>query len=205
MVGTPLLDVSRRGLEKCGSRLILRRGNSLESLQEIARQTGANAVYWNRRYEPNVIARDRRIGDALRSEGFRVETFNAGLLHEPWTIANQAGKPFQVFTPFWKHCLGKPDPASPIPPPDRVLAPKRWPNSIPLADLQLLPRTRWDAGFETAWKPGESNAAKAFIGSALTHSRIMSQDGIAQIKQAPPGYLPISTSARSAPDRSGIT
>src|SRR5436190_7437209 len=49
------LDAS---LRKLGSQLILRRGPTLATLQALIRETGATAVFWNRRYEPAAIARD---------------------------------------------------------------------------------------------------------------------------------------------------
>jgi len=39
---------------------------------------------------------DRR---SVRAEGVEAESFNAALLHEPWTIQNQSGKPFQGLHP----------------------------------------------------------------------------------------------------------
>ena len=65
-----------------------------------AQETGAGAVFWNRRYEPAVIARDPQLPKALRDEGFTAESFNAALLHEPWTIENKSGKP-TVFENAW--------------------------------------------------------------------------------------------------------
>ena len=35
-------------------------------------------------------------------------SFNASLLFEPRTVQNKSGGPFQVFTPFWRHCLTLP-------------------------------------------------------------------------------------------------
>ena len=64
------LGVLDEQLRAVGSRLIVRRGPSLESLQALARETGASAVYWNRRYEPAVIARDAKIKEAVRGAGF---------------------------------------------------------------------------------------------------------------------------------------
>ena len=49
------LDVS---LRKIGSCLIIRRGATLVTLQALIKETGATAVFWNRRYEPAVTARD---------------------------------------------------------------------------------------------------------------------------------------------------
>ena len=37
--------------------VIVRRGASLETLRALAKETGADAVYWSRRYEPEAIAR----------------------------------------------------------------------------------------------------------------------------------------------------
>jgi hypothetical protein len=35
-----------------------------------------------------------------------VESFNGALLHEPWTIQNQSGKPFQVLNPV-SHAIAR--------------------------------------------------------------------------------------------------
>ena len=67
------------GLQRYGSRLILRQGSSLSALQALIRTTGAQTVFWNRRYEPAVRERDTTIKATLRDEGLTVESFNAGL------------------------------------------------------------------------------------------------------------------------------
>ncbi|MGF1548631.1 MAG: cryptochrome/photolyase family protein [Thiotrichales bacterium] len=141
-----------------GARLIVRRGASLSSLLDLLRESGADGVYWNRQYEPWATGRDRAVKTALREQGFTAESFNAALLHEPWTVANKAGEPFRVFTPFWKHCLEKGIDHTVLPAPDAIASPE-----IPLASLApealgLLPKTRWDAGFHDAWQPGETGA-----------------------------------------------
>ena len=38
--------------------------------------------------------------------GVAVRTCKAALLHEPGEVQNKSGKPFQVFTPFWKTMRG---------------------------------------------------------------------------------------------------
>ncbi|MFO1500788.1 MAG: deoxyribodipyrimidine photo-lyase [Verrucomicrobiota bacterium] len=157
-------------LRQAGSRLVIRRGPTLEALRALISETGASALYWNRRYEPTVTARDSKLKDALRRDGVVVESFNAALLHEPWTIQNQTGRPFQVFTPFWRHCLTKPDPAELLPAPKRLSRPTPWPHSVSLDDLELEPRLNWADGFRPVWRPGESGAAdhlKEFLGDAF--------------------------------------
>ncbi len=148
-------------LEQRGSRLILRRGPTQPTLLQLARSTGAGAVFWNRRYEPALVARDTRLKAALQGAGLEVESFNSALLFEPWTLANQAGKPFQVFTPFWRHCLAREEPPLPEAAPETWPAPARWPKSEPLAALELEPRMDWTAGLRAAWTPGEAGAAAA--------------------------------------------
>jgi len=162
-----------------GSRLLIRRGPTLETLRALVQETGAGAVFWNRRYEPALIARDQRLKETLRAKGLEVESFNGALLREPMTVQNQSGKPFQVFTPFWKHCLGLPDPAEPLPAPTRIPGPRQWPASLALKDLALEPRIPWADGLRTAWTPGEKGAqllltrflAEAFTNYAVDRDR----------------------------------
>jgi deoxyribodipyrimidine photo-lyase len=144
-----------------GSRLVLRLGPSRETLLELAETTGARAVFWNRRYEPAVAARDARVDAALRARGLTTATDldlpSANLLWEPEALTTRAGQPFRMFTPFWRACAVQPPP-EPAPTPGRLPPPRRWPPSLPLAALGLRPRLGWDAGLRAAWSPGEIGA-----------------------------------------------
>ncbi len=155
------LEALQVALQQAGLRLVLRRGPSLATLRGLVKETGATAVYWNRRYEPVVTTRDAAIKEALSGDGLEVQSFNSALLHEPWTLTNRSGKPFQVFTPFWKHCLGLQEPLEPRPAPRTLLAPPRWPKSLALAELGLEPTSDWAGGLRAAWQPGEASAIKA--------------------------------------------
>ena len=158
-------------LQQRGSRLIIRAGDSsLVTLRDLIRETGATGVYWNRLYEPATLNRDRAVKAALRADGLIAESHQAALLIEPWTLLKADETPYQVFTPFWKACLQKLPPAVPLPIPP-LPAPDRWPYSLPLTALELLPRIRWDDGLTAAWQPGESSALAQldwFCESALT-------------------------------------
>ncbi len=151
------LDAS---LRERGSRLLLAKGESGAVLKLLLRQTGATSVYWNRRYEPAGIARDKKLKAALAADGVEVKSFNAALLFEPHTIRNKAGGPFQVFTPFWRHCQALPIEAPEKLPAGDFPAPSKWPAQASLADLELLPKIKWDAGLATTWEPGEAAALK---------------------------------------------
>ena len=141
-----------------GTELVLRQGTSLAELLSVAKATEAKAVFWNRRYEPASIARDRKVEEALRAAGLQTESYNAALLHEPSTIQNKAGRPFRVFTPFWKTCLATAEPAKPLPTPRRIITPSQQPESLPLTVLALEPKLNWAAGLRAAWKPGSAGA-----------------------------------------------
>ena len=144
--------------DAAGSELIIRRGSSFAELWRVAEATGADAVFWNRRYEPAAIARDRQVEEALRAAGLQTESYNGALLHEPWAIQNKAGRPFQVFSPFWRTCLAPTGPAEPLPAPRRLTAPPRRPASLPLAGLELEPKLNWANGLRAAWQPGCAGA-----------------------------------------------
>lgn len=148
-----------RGLEQRGSRLIVLHGPALESLRTIIKTTGAEAVYWNRRYEPCVIQRDAQVKSALLREGVHVQSFNGSLLLEPWEITNGSGHPYKVFTPFWRACTAKIALIDPLPMPRKLHAPVRWPHSLSLDDLKLLPKIDWASGMRETWTPGETGAS----------------------------------------------
>lgn len=157
-----------------GSRLLLREGPSAPALQALVEQTGAVAVFWNRKYEPATQPRDASLKKRLREQGLQVESFNGCLLFEPWDLATQQGGPYKVFTPFWRSALA------------RWRAPATWdaPGALPafedalpgesLDAWRLAPALGWDAGFWKVWTPGEAGAREAlevFIDGALNGYR----------------------------------
>ena len=160
------LDAS---LRDCASKLVILRGDSKTILRELVAATKSGAIYWNRRYEPAIRARDNAIETEFAAAGMDVRSFNGALLNEPASIQNKQGKPFQVFTPYWRTCL-----ALPVETPikfsaRRLRSPTRWPRSLALAELGLLPRVHWDAGFGI-WPPGETGAQERltrFVSAAM--------------------------------------
>ena len=164
------LDALQRDIEKIGGRLILRRGNAERVILDLVAETGAEAVFWNRCYEPYAIKRDSAIKERLRTAGVSAESFNSALLHEPWTIKTKTGEPFKVFTPFWRAC-------QPLETRSLLTRPKTLPawrgalQSEALESWALLPtKPNWALHFEPQWRPGESGAhaaLSAFIDGAL--------------------------------------
>ena len=147
-------------LRERGSRLTVARGDSAAQLTALLKQTGAGAIYWNHRYEPALTPRDARLKSAWVDAGVEAKSFNGALLNEPRTVANKQDRPFQVFTPYWRHCLTLPV-AEPLKvSAGKIPAPAAWPQSLAIEALELRPRISWDTEFFDAWSPGEAGAAK---------------------------------------------
>ena len=157
--------------------LLIRQGASLAILEDLIARSGATAVYWNRLYEPAAISRDSMLKSALGKAGVGVESSNAGLLFEPWEVHNKQGRPYRVFTPFWKRMLefGLPQPLAAVPAMRGRLADARTLDRLggiaPNA-LGLLPDIRWDAGIAGAWQPTRAAAEarlEEFLVTDLRH------------------------------------
>ncbi|MDP1603396.1 MAG: deoxyribodipyrimidine photo-lyase [Legionella sp.] len=146
-------------LEKAGMRLILRKGNPLEIIEQLIDRHLVGSVYWTRRYEPLAIKRDKEIKAVLTEKGIKVTSANGSLLNEPWTIKNKSGDFFKVFTPYWKHCQQQ------IKVSQKVVI-NNWPitpdaETDVLTSWNLLPRNPdWAVEFAHYWQPGEEGAQK---------------------------------------------
>lgn len=166
------LHRSLKGLDEAlqarGSALVLRQGDSLAELQALIKETGAEAVFWNRRYAPATQPRDALIKRTLREQGLQADSCNASLMFEPWDLSTQQGQPYKVFTPFWRNALTR------LHLPEAHAAPaKLRRHSVRGDDLDALglqPALGWDSGFWEHWQPGEDGAQDAlgtFIDGAL--------------------------------------
>lgn len=145
-------------LEQLGSRLILRRGVAASELTSLVHETEATRVVWNRLYDPGVTDRDAALKGALKADGVVVESFNAALLSEPWTVRNKSGEPFKVFSPFWRAAQTNLDLTQLHPAPHALTPPVIWPESQHLEAWALQPtKPDWTGGFDL-WKPGEAGA-----------------------------------------------
>lgn len=148
-----------RSLEGLGSRLVLKSGEAGAVLERLIAETGAQAVFWNRRHDPAGIAVDAPLKQALKARGVTVRSFAGQLLHEPTKLLTGGGTPFRVYTPFWKALDGAGDPPSPLDAPARLAAPQTWPDTERLEDWSLLPaKPDWAAAFGKVFTPGEAEA-----------------------------------------------
>ncbi|NRG19055.1 deoxyribodipyrimidine photo-lyase [Rhizobiales bacterium] len=158
-------------LADLGIALVLREGKAAAELTQIAEETGASTVLWNRRYDPAGIKTDKVIKSGLKERGIAVESFNANLLVEPWEIETSSGGPFRVYTPFWRALRQRGEPPAPTPAVKGLTGVDRPPQSLAIDDLSLLPRKPdWAEGLREIWTPGEAGAQarlRDFLENAL--------------------------------------
>ena len=155
------LAALQRNLASRGNGLVIRQGGSLPALQQLIQESGATAVYWNRLYEPALVARDKTVKTTLKEQGIDAESFNSALWREPWELKTGGGDPYRVFTPFWRNLSSQLPSLNIAPAPERIPAPAGGPASLPLEALDLLPKIPWDQGFYAHWQPGEAGAFRA--------------------------------------------
>jgi deoxyribodipyrimidine photo-lyase len=146
-------------IAELGAELVLRKGPAAEEIPRLVEETGAEAIFWNRRYGAAERAVDADLKSRLRENGLEVASFAAALLFEPWTITTGSGTPYSVFTPFWRACLASPPPRAPLDEPESLPG---WTGTVPsdsLDDWALEPtHPDWAGGLREAWQPGEASA-----------------------------------------------
>jgi deoxyribodipyrimidine photo-lyase len=138
--------------------LVLRRGETVSTLEKLIADSGAASIYFTRDYAPWSGALERRVKDMCEKHGVACHRYGGFLLHEPEDIRNGSGNYFKVYTPFSRTCFAKgapraPKPAAKITRHDAALA------SDNLTSWNLHPHSPdWSHGFDAHWQPGEAGA-----------------------------------------------
>ncbi len=185
-------------LRRRGSRLALAQGDPASALPALARAAQAGVVVWTAGADPDETADDGAVTAALAAAGVEsIVVPSVALLHDPAGVRTSEGRPYTVFTPFWRACVSRGVPDEPLPAPDvlppppeedgrapagllpapdgRPLAASAAQSSPPvctsldaLTDEAVRP---WAAGFGEVWQPGETGAQlrlATFVGRLLT-------------------------------------
>ena len=166
-----LIDLAAN-LKALGAPMVLRRGDPLSILKDIIKASGADAVTWNRRFEPDCMKQDHALHTALHDAKIEVKIHEGFLLFDPASIRTGGGTPFKVYTPFSKACLSAPPPSKPIPAPKKLTGVAHI-ASDDLDTWKLVPRTAvWPKGLAEAWDVGEKAAHRTlreFIKDRLSY------------------------------------
>ncbi|GBQ13148.1 deoxyribodipyrimidine photo-lyase [Komagataeibacter rhaeticus] len=146
-----------------GGRLCIMAGPAWQCVLRLARQAGAGAVVWNRRYGGAARQVDARIKLALKDMGVQARSHRGNMLHEPWQVRTRQGAPFRVYTPWWRAVRATGAPLPPLPVPAALgfaaLPPAVEDGLVSLSALELQPtRPDWAQGLRDTWQPGEQAA-----------------------------------------------
>ncbi len=96
------LEALDDALASRGSGLVVRYGDPEVVVAEVAREVGASAVLASRDVTPFSYRRDRLVASALQRDGRDLHLRPGLLLVEPEEMMSVSGKPYAVFTPFWR-------------------------------------------------------------------------------------------------------
>lgn len=129
-----------RDLYRLGASLVIRSGSPQQVLAEMCAQSGAQALYYSRRYEPASRRQEDDVHDSLDGQ-INIRAFDDGLLHHPDSVMTHNGTPYRVFTPFWKAAASAGEPGPPLPVPSSISFASQTLESRPLANLDLSPVT----------------------------------------------------------------
>lgn len=165
-------------LEKLGLQLIIEKGKAAKILTSLAITFKAENVFFNKQYEPWAIHQENNVISELLKHNIKAQSFPGNLLIDPENLLTKNRTPFKVFTPFWNELNSKPDFTHPLPAPTKkqisaIKAQKVYKNTsqnLSIADLDLLPKIKWDEGIKKSWTPGEHGAEitlKTFIDKGL--------------------------------------
>lgn len=142
-----------KNIEKMNGKLILRTGLIEDALLKVYKETEANAIYWNKCYEPFWKNFDKELIHKLNNQKITHKQFRGNVLFEPGEILSQKGTVLGVFTPFWKNLVKKTVP-KPLKKEDYLFSKM----IISSDDLKLKPTKNWADPFHEYWTPGEDQA-----------------------------------------------
>ncbi|MBV6320297.1 cryptochrome/photolyase family protein [Duganella violaceipulchra] len=94
-------------LQQLGGHLIVRHADPAAAIPALAAELGVDAVYCNHDYEPQAIARDAAVAQALHADGRRFFSHKDQVVFEKSEVLSQTGGVFSVFTPYKNAWLKK--------------------------------------------------------------------------------------------------
>lgn len=165
------LNDFKTSIKKIKGTLIVQKGNPKDVLQKLLHETNAQDIYWNRRYEPHALKKDKELQAFFSEQQINIRTFEGFLLHEPWKITKENGEPYKVFTAYYK-ASQKHSVSSAVKKVTSIQASSKPVESLSVSDLDLLPSIPWDETIKSTWEATEKGAIdvfKTFLKNKLLH------------------------------------
>ncbi|MBX2859891.1 MAG: DNA photolyase family protein [Vampirovibrio sp.] len=150
--------------QQLGAPLVLQKGDPVTIVSNLAEQHQAAGVFYDKCFEPDALQEEAQLAALLGKKRIPITAFRTNYLFGPNDVLNNAGDPYQVFTPYWKKSLQLPPPAQPVVAPKQIQSVSTPIESLMLEDLNLDPQMSWSETFFEYWQPGEYGAQ-----DTLTH------------------------------------
>lgn len=90
-----------------GSSLLVKYNKPLAAWIDILNEYEVKSVYTNHDYEPYATQRDTEVASILQASGINFKTFKDQVIFEKDEVVKADGKPYTVFTPYFKIWLQK--------------------------------------------------------------------------------------------------
>ncbi len=154
------LETLKKELSDYKINLEIVKGDELEIFSKFNKKDKLS-VYWNKIYEPDVIAKGKKIRDLFIKKEINYKYFKGNILNEFQEITKNDGTPFKVFTPFWRNAeqvyLNQP-------PSKKYIVKKKIKKIIIfkkcIEPIDILPKKNWYKKFEKYWKVSENESKK---------------------------------------------
>ncbi len=154
------LETLKKELSDYKINLEIVKGDELEIFSKLNKKDKLS-VYWNKIYEPDVIAKGKKIRDLFIKNEINYKYFKGNILNEFQEITKNDGTPFKVFTPFWRNAeqfyLNQPS--------SKNYIVKKKIKKITyfkkcIEPIDILPKKNWYKKFEKYWKVSENDSKK---------------------------------------------
>jgi len=131
------LSELRESLEKIGSTLHMLRGRPEVEIPKFVEAVGASELHFSRDLTPYARERGELVRAALEGKGVELIAHDGTDTVDVRPIATQKGKPYTVFTPFFRNWVRVPR-REILPPPKRASQPAGVPKPAPIPTLAKL-------------------------------------------------------------------
>ena len=146
-------------LRKIGSQIVFRRGDTLENLAALLEETGASQIFLQHGYDAAVQRFEVNLSLLAAEHDVQVHRFAGQVLFPPEGVSTKQGKPYTVFSPYWRECLKQATPGRPLKAPTELRRPNNFPGSLTVKELGLHPSNPdWSSGLSDCFVPGEKSA-----------------------------------------------
>ena len=154
------LETLKKELSDYKINLEIVKGDELEIFSQFNKKDKLS-VYWNKIYEPDVIAKGKKIRDLFIKNEINYKYFKGNILNEFQEITKNDGTPFKVFTPFWRNA----EQVYLSQPPSKNYIVKKKIKKITIfkkciEPIDILPKKNWYKKFEKYWKVSENDSKK---------------------------------------------